>query len=147
MRIAPSRTIGKTTGKLHHRQGFTLIEILVALAVVAILSAIAFPVYRIYIDKAKVTLAISTLETVRKLMEGYHIDHGSYPVTIDFTTGKDSQGDVVLESSLLDEVKRNIYVVESYSTTAGSYNLNARAQDTTHTILVLTPEQVVIQVP
>jgi prepilin-type N-terminal cleavage/methylation domain-containing protein len=147
MRMRISRTTGKTTESSPHRQGFTLVEILVALAIIAILSAFAFPVYRNYIDKAKVTLAISTLETVRKIMEGYHIDHGTYPVTIDFATGKDDQGSSVLEPSLLGEVKRNIYSVESYSTTAASYILNARAQDTPHTVLVLTPEQVVIQVP
>jgi Tfp pilus assembly protein PilE len=121
--------------------------VLVALAIVAILSAIAFPVYRHYIDKAKITLAISTLETVRKIMEFYHIDNGSYPVTVNFATGTDDQGKSVIEGPLLDEMKRNIYSVDSYVGSASAYTLNARAQDGLHTALVLTPEHVVIQVP
>jgi Tfp pilus assembly major pilin PilA len=101
--------------------------------------------YQHYLDKAKVTLAISTLETVRKIMEGYHIDHGSYPAAVDFATGRDDQGQPVLEGSLLSEFKRNIYSLESYTIAAGNYTMNVRAQDTTHTILILTPGQVVIK--
>lgn len=146
MFFSPIR-VEKNTNEALSDKGFTLLEILVVLAIIATLSAIAIPTYRHYINKAKVTLAISTLETVRKKMEFYHIDFGSYPVNIDFTTGKDDQGNTVFESTLLDEITRNIFNVESYTIAINSYTLKARARDTPHTMLILTPGQVVIQVP
>jgi prepilin-type N-terminal cleavage/methylation domain-containing protein len=135
------------SGNSPHSRGFTLVEILVALVIIAILSAVSFPLYNRYIDKAKVTLAISTLEAVRRVMEIYHVDHGTYPASIDFATGKDDQGRTVLEGAQVDEIKRNILTVVSYTGGASTYTVNARAKDSSHTTLVLTPGQVVTQVP
>jgi len=127
--------------------GFTLIEIIVVLAILATLTAIAYPFYTSYVDKAKVTLGISTLETVRKTLEDFHIDNGNYPATIDMATGKDDLGKTVLPSALLAEFKSNLFSLESYVVTPLDYTLTARAFDRNHTLLVLTPGQVVIQGP
>lgn len=127
--------------------GFTLLEILVAIAIVAILSAISFPVYNSYIDKAKITLGISTLETIRKTFENYHSDYSSYPLSIDLATGEDGQGHVVLQRALLDEFKQHLSSMDSYFATTSDYTLTARAIDSKHTTLVLTPGQVVTQGP
>ena len=127
--------------------GFTLMEILIALAIIAILSAISFPVYKSYIDKAKRTVSISTLETARKTLEDYHISYGGYPLTIDFSTGVDAQGQAVLPPALLEEFKTSLFSVDSYTATAADYTLTARAMDTNHIVLVLTPGQVVTQGP
>lgn len=127
--------------------GFTLVEILVVMALIAALTAIAYPAYRSYIDKAKVTVGISTLETVRKTIEDYHGDNGAYPAGIDMATGKDPLGKTVLPTVLLAEFRSNLFSLESYVVTADNYTLTARAIDANHTLLVLTPGQVVTQGP
>lgn len=127
--------------------GFTLVEILMVLAIITVLTAIAYPVYTSYINKAKITLGISTLENVRKTLEVYHLDNGNYPPDIDPATGKDSLGNIVLPTALLDEFKYNLFSMESYITAIDSYTLTVKAKDSKHTQLVLTPRQVITQGP
>jgi Tfp pilus assembly protein PilE len=117
------------------------------MAIIAALTAIAYPFYTGYINKAKVTVGISTLETVRKTIEEYRGDHGDYPAGIDMTSGKDPFGRTVLPTALLAEFKSNLFSLESYLVTADDYTLTARAIDANHTLLVLTPGQVVTQGP
>ena len=60
------------------QKGFTLIEIMVTVAVVAILSAIAIPSYTDYIRRARITEATSILGTMRLKMEQYFQDNRTY---------------------------------------------------------------------
>lgn len=113
-------------------------EILVVVAIIGILSAIAFPAYKYYIDRAKITLAVSTLETTRKILEDYHIDYATYPETIDFSTGIDSLGRTVFTPAFVAEMKHNLSSVESYTSDPLSYTLTARGQDAAHSLLTLT---------
>jgi prepilin-type N-terminal cleavage/methylation domain-containing protein len=127
--------------------GFTLVEILIVVAIVAILSSISFPVYKNYIEKAKVTVAINTLESVRKAMEIYYIDSHLYPAALDFASGLDGQGHVVLPPDQLADFNRNIFSVESYSGTTAEFTLVVRAIDSKHTLLTLTSAQGIVQGP
>lgn len=58
----------KETGKIcsHHGYGFTLIELMVTVAIVAIFAAIAFPSYQAYTRKA---YAAQTQQEIQKLAE------------------------------------------------------------------------------
>ena len=129
------------------RSGFTLVEILFALAIVAILTGISLPIYNNYIERAKLTVSISTLQTVRLAIEDYHINHGVYPPAIDISTGEDGQGNTVLQPALLAEFKLDLFSLESYAVAAADYTLTARAKDAKHTLLVLTPGQAINQGP
>ena len=100
------------------RSGFTLIEILIAVAVVAILAALSFPIYKSYIDRAKRTVAINTLEVFRKTVEEYNMQNGVYPATINMATGVDGQGRTVLDSQLLFDFRKNFFSVVSYTSTS-----------------------------
>ena len=50
---------------MQRNAGFTLIELVIAVAIVAILAAIAFPAYRDYPAKAKIRNAVGSLVAER----------------------------------------------------------------------------------
>ena len=50
-------------------RGFTLIELMIVVAILGILIAVAVPTYRNYITTAKLSEAKSNLETLRLLQE------------------------------------------------------------------------------
>ena len=60
------------------QSGFTLIELMMALVVVAILTAIALPSYNKYIIRSKVPDATSNLATKRVQMEQWFQDNRTY---------------------------------------------------------------------
>ena len=65
---------------MHRTQrGFTLIEVMVVVAIVAILAAIAIPNYRDYITRGKLVEASAGLSDARVKMEQYFQDNRAYP--------------------------------------------------------------------
>ena len=57
------------------RGGFTLIEVMIVVAIVAILSAIAIPSYRNYVIRGKIPEATSNLSGQAVKMEQYFEDN------------------------------------------------------------------------
>jgi general secretion pathway protein G len=64
---------------LRGRQGFTLIELVVVLAIVALLLALATPRYFHSIDKSKETVLKANLALTRDSLDKYYGDNGKYP--------------------------------------------------------------------
>ena len=60
-----------------HR-GFTLIEVMITVAIVAILSAIAMPAYTAYIQRSRVPPALDALSALATRMEQRFQDTGRY---------------------------------------------------------------------
>ncbi|CAG0980613.1 Fimbrial protein [Methylophilaceae bacterium] len=58
--------------------GFTLIELMIVVTIVAILSAIALPNYSAYVQRGKIAEATSTLQELRVRMERYYQDNRTY---------------------------------------------------------------------
>ncbi len=58
--------------------GFTLIELMIAVAIIAILAAIAIPSYTEYARRGRITDAVSTLSGMRVKMEQYYQDNRTY---------------------------------------------------------------------
>ena len=59
-------------------RGFTLIEIMITVAIVAILAAVGYPSYTSYVQRGKLSEAISGLSDMRVKMEQYFQDNRSY---------------------------------------------------------------------
>lgn len=67
-------------------RGLTLIELMVALAIVGILAGIAYPNYRDYVMRGHLADASNGLATVRAQMERHFQDNRSYATVGSFTT-------------------------------------------------------------
>ena len=59
-------------------RGFTLIELMIAIAIVAILAAVAIPSYSEYIRRGRITEAVSALSGMRVKMEQFFQDNRTY---------------------------------------------------------------------
>ncbi len=64
--------------QMHTAKGFTLIELMITVAIIGCLAAISVPPYQDYITRAKLNEAFTTLLTQRALEERYFQDHRFY---------------------------------------------------------------------
>ena len=60
------------------QRGFTLLELMITLVVIAVLTAIALPSYTSYVTRGKVPGATSNLAAKRVQMEQYFMDNRTY---------------------------------------------------------------------
>ena len=63
-------------------RGFTLVELMIAVVVVAILATIAVPSYRQYVLRANRTVAKATAADLISRQEGYNLDHKRYATSL-----------------------------------------------------------------
>jgi len=61
--------------------GFTLIEVLITVAIVSILAAVALPSYTDYITRSKIVEATSSLSDMRVRLEQVFLDSRQYPAS------------------------------------------------------------------
>ena len=65
------------------RRGFTLIEMLVVMAIVALLLSLAAPRYFGSVDKAKDNTLMHNLIALRSTLDKFYADKGHYPDSLD----------------------------------------------------------------
>ena len=64
-------------------RGFTLVELLVVMAIISTLLSIAVPRYFQHLDLARENSLKQTLSVLRDTIDKYHTDTGSYPGSFD----------------------------------------------------------------
>lgn len=64
-----------------NKKGFTLVELMVVVAIVAILAAVALPMYSSFKQKGKVNTAIKSLTGVTSALQSWHEDNGTFIVS------------------------------------------------------------------
>lgn len=73
------REAHRLEGSGRPRRGLTLVELVVAVAIIAILAALAVPQYLNAQTRAKVAAAAGNIRSLTGAMEAYGVDHGAYP--------------------------------------------------------------------
>ena len=62
-------------------RGFTLIELMIVVAIIGVLSALAIPAFRSYVQKARMTEGSAFLGEIRQREEAYRAEFGQYATT------------------------------------------------------------------
>jgi general secretion pathway protein G len=68
-------------------RGFTLVELMVVMAIIALLLAIALPRYFKHLESSKETILRQDLAVMRDAIDKYHGDKGHYPASLDELVG------------------------------------------------------------
>ena len=110
-------------GPLEKSRGFTLIELMVVIAIIGILAAAAMMSYMTALNRSRVAACKVTLGTVQKGMEMYKNSTDSYPVTIG--------GFNDIAEALKDEVTMKSdticqFVSYTYNSSDSSYTLKTK---------------------
>ena len=83
------------------QQGFTLIELMIVVAIIGILAAIAIPAYSDYTIRAKVSEGLNLASAAKSAVSEYRISQGAWP------TGNSSAG---LSTSIKSKYVRSVLV-------------------------------------
>ena len=62
----------------YRQQGFTLIELMIVVAIIGVLAAIAYPSYQRYVIKTKRTDMMTELQNIASQIESRKLAQGSY---------------------------------------------------------------------
>ncbi len=112
--------------KIENRKGFTLIELMIVILIVAILASVGIPITRGCIDAAKWSEGKVEAGTIAKALLSYAVEKGTdgtYPPTL------------VQLGFLPDDLKGTYFNIGNYSIPAASFNPGANPE-LTYTIQV-----------
>ena len=65
------------------QQGFTLIELMIVVAIIGILAAIAIPAYKDYTIRAQVSEGLSLASGAKAAVSEFYMDSGAFPTSND----------------------------------------------------------------
>ena len=60
-------------------KGFTLIELMIVVAIIGILAMIAIPAYQTYMIRAQIAEGLNIVGPIKQAVAEYHKDTGNYP--------------------------------------------------------------------
>nr|WP_101133090.1 pilin [Neisseria meningitidis] len=96
------------------QKGFTLIELMIVIAIVGILAAVALPAYQDYTARAQVSEAILLVEGQKSAVTEYYLNHGIWPAN-NSSAGVASSADIKGKYVEKVEVKNGVVTAEMKS--------------------------------
>ena len=109
---------------MNNQKGFTLIELMIVIAIIAILAAIALPAYNNYVAKSQVTEAISLASSFKTPVSLFVTEEGSCPLAA-------NNGFAKKEGSGSDNLGQFVKSIEfTKETTKGGCVITAKMGDT-----------------
>jgi type IV pilus assembly protein PilE len=103
----------------HHAAGFTLIEVMITVAIIAIIAAVALPNYIDYITRSRIVEAKTNLADMRTRLEQYFFDNRSYPTAcIASASGPAGAGNIYLPASAKFFDVTCVFPANTYTVTA-----------------------------
>ncbi|HEZ4624270.1 TPA: pilin [Neisseria meningitidis] len=105
------------------QKGFTLIELMIVIAIVGILAAVALPAYQDYTARAQVSEAILLAEGQKSAVTEYYLNHGEWP-------GNNSSAGVASASDIKGKYVKSVEVKNGVVTAQmASSNVNNEIKD------------------
>lgn len=80
------------------QSGFTLIELMIVVAVIGVLAAVAIPQYQDYVAKTEAASIVSTLSGLKITTETHMAENGAFPATADITIPEMGMGKITLST-------------------------------------------------
>lgn len=116
----------KTTGLnfLKRNNGFTLVELLVVIVILAILTSIAIPSYAIVKNRARESATKTEMNNIARALDIYISENQSYPAEDDFPDALIAAG--IMESFIANDAWGTSY---QYSSGSSSYILRSFGVD------------------
>ncbi len=103
------------------QQGFTLIELMIVVAIIGILAAIAIPAYQDYTIRAQVSEGLNLAGGAKAAVSEYTMDRGSFPADNDeagISTNTDIVGKYVVSVTVEDGLITVAYGNQAHTTLA-----------------------------
>ena len=97
----------KSSKLISKQQGFTLIEMMIVVAIIGVLAAIAYPSYQQYVIKTKRTDMMTEMQNIASEIESRKLALGNYNaisvgVKTDFATAYPRQGTQIYDVTITD---------------------------------------------
>lgn len=92
-----------TSNRFRTRKGMTLIELLAAMLIISILSALGVAIGVKVYNSTKKSKTETTIQIVMSALERYYDVHGEYPISLSTLTGSDEQEVLTILRELPDD--------------------------------------------